>query len=440
MVATLGFLVANLAWLLILPAINRRAERLARRRAELSFPLSMEEIAAERDHLRAEFALKQRELERKAQAGFEARAEALSAMGERDRAIAGLKASVEDRELSIAGLTSELGSTRDDLAGTRQKLADEEKAHALAREDLAVRGQALVERDADIAQLRVERADLTADLQQRTRDLADATARGDRLALDLDGVNAALAQLRAEHDALGAEKDRLRILLAESETVSMARASQITDVTDQLTEARRLLASEKSEHQETRASLAAKAAAYEALEAERDSLALRLKAAEDRIFTLQEQGKALQTDRQLLEGRLIAARQEMDRANDSIRSAFAQQARLETEAGVQRRERDVKIDRLQRDLEAAQAEARKAKSDRALLKQEVAALRKTAEEAAARIAAENEVLRGEILKVGDAFMAGRPGPVVETMSPPLDVANRPKRPARARSVPSRAAE
>ena len=57
MIFALGFLVAALFGLLFLPAVQRRAARLAGRRLEMLLPLSMEEIVAERDQLRAEFAV-----------------------------------------------------------------------------------------------------------------------------------------------------------------------------------------------------------------------------------------------------------------------------------------------------------------------------------------------------------------------------------------------
>ena len=65
MIFALGFLSAGLLALIILPAVNRRAERLAKRRYEALFPLSASELAAERDHLRAEFAVSARRLEQK---------------------------------------------------------------------------------------------------------------------------------------------------------------------------------------------------------------------------------------------------------------------------------------------------------------------------------------------------------------------------------------
>lgn len=428
LLAGLGFLVANLLWLLVLPAISRRADRLAARRAELTFPLSMEEIAAERDHLRAEFALRQRELERKAQDSQTLRAGAMAQIGERDRMVAELKILVDDRDLSIAGLKSELATTQGQLADTRTRLFDEEKVHAATRADLATTSQTLSERDQDVAGLRIERADLTASLNQRVQELAESRARAAALDQDLAHSNGDLARLKVDHEALGAEKDRLRILLAESETMSMARATEASDLTDKLNRTQRQLADEQASLQDTRTTLEARIAAYAALEAERQSLATRLNAANDRIATLQAEAKSLRTDRQALEGKLIAASQEIERSNLLIRNAHADQARLDNAHASQRREREARIEALRNDLAAAQAQAKQARAERAQLKTEITTLRRAAEQAAARITAENRDLRAEIVRIGDMFLAGKGRG--EPVTPPRVVANSPDRPLR----------
>jgi hypothetical protein len=59
-----GLLVAGLAGLLALPAFARRALRLSEARARMLAPMSMKEVVAERDLLRAEHAVEQHRLER----------------------------------------------------------------------------------------------------------------------------------------------------------------------------------------------------------------------------------------------------------------------------------------------------------------------------------------------------------------------------------------
>jgi DNA repair exonuclease SbcCD ATPase subunit len=59
----LGFFLATLLALAVLPAFWRRAYRLTRREIEATLPLSPREIAAERDQLRAKFAVERYQLE-----------------------------------------------------------------------------------------------------------------------------------------------------------------------------------------------------------------------------------------------------------------------------------------------------------------------------------------------------------------------------------------
>src|SRR5690606_21822597 len=59
----LGLLLAGLLALMIMPAIWRRAVRLTKKRIEAATPMSLAEFRAEKDQLRAEFALSTRRLE-----------------------------------------------------------------------------------------------------------------------------------------------------------------------------------------------------------------------------------------------------------------------------------------------------------------------------------------------------------------------------------------
>jgi len=60
---TLGFLASALLALMVAPVIWRRAVVLTRQRIESSVPLTLNEIQADKDQLRAEFAMSTRRLE-----------------------------------------------------------------------------------------------------------------------------------------------------------------------------------------------------------------------------------------------------------------------------------------------------------------------------------------------------------------------------------------
>src|ERR1700730_1486237 len=63
MLIALGFLVASLIGVLLAPSLWSRAYRLSRKRLEKALPLSLSEIEATQDQLRASYAVRLRRLE-----------------------------------------------------------------------------------------------------------------------------------------------------------------------------------------------------------------------------------------------------------------------------------------------------------------------------------------------------------------------------------------
>lgn len=128
----LGMLVAALIWLLLLPAFWRRATRLGRRALEQHLPLTPDEIAAERDRLRARFAV---EVALSARREEKARADLVAARaetGERLRAEAELLAHLATREGLLADRAVELAALRDRFRNLETELAELREARQLA--------------------------------------------------------------------------------------------------------------------------------------------------------------------------------------------------------------------------------------------------------------------------------------------------------------------
>jgi chromosome segregation ATPase len=128
----LGMLVAALIWLLLLPAFWRRATRLARRALEQHLPLTPDEIAAERDRLRARFAV---EMALSARREEKARADLVAARaetGERLSAEAELLAHLAARERLLADREVELAALRDRFRNLETELAELREARQLA--------------------------------------------------------------------------------------------------------------------------------------------------------------------------------------------------------------------------------------------------------------------------------------------------------------------
>src|SRR5215212_11215550 len=142
MIFALGFLTAALFALVILPALNARAERLARRRVEAQFPLSISELTAEKDHLRAEFAVLQRRLERKAEEALANKHQDMEELGRRAVRIEALEGEIAARDHRIGELEGELERTRAQLASTESDLAGTRQALSASQQTLAVLDEA----------------------------------------------------------------------------------------------------------------------------------------------------------------------------------------------------------------------------------------------------------------------------------------------------------
>ena len=119
----LGFLCAALLALFFLPAFWRRAARLSARRIEMQMPLTMAEITAERDQLRAEHAVRERRIEIKNEELGRARAADLGELGRRAARIVSL-------EGGLADTSRDLGETSRKLAGTSLDLAESQAGAA----------------------------------------------------------------------------------------------------------------------------------------------------------------------------------------------------------------------------------------------------------------------------------------------------------------------
>ena len=180
MIFVLGFLAASLCGLLLLPAVNARAARLERRRAEARLPLSPAEIAAERDFLRAQFAVQQRRLERRVETVEAKRQADMAALGAGTVRAAALARDLAAREAEIAvaqaktrELETELALAREDGTASVATLQALEEAHAdLIDSLLAMRRGPPPTADLDAAAVAAERDALRASLRAAEEALA----------------------------------------------------------------------------------------------------------------------------------------------------------------------------------------------------------------------------------------------------------------------------
>jgi hypothetical protein len=201
MIFALGFLLAGLLALAIAPAFWRRALRLSTRRLEMLLPLSSREIIAERDLMRAEFAVDRRKFEQEAESLRATRAADMAEIGRRAAAFVTLGE-------KHAALETHHAEQSADLIAARHTEADALAQHAVAL-SLLHSDSGLVERkETDLMRLRGELAQSRTKIATQSTTLADFEA---LLAIqeayltaarnDIAKLGEALSSLRLEHEA-----------------------------------------------------------------------------------------------------------------------------------------------------------------------------------------------------------------------------------------------
>src|SRR5215212_10879297 len=119
MYIAIGFLVASLLAIMLLPLVHKRAVRLTTRRIEAATPLSIAEIQAEKDHLRAESAMAMRRLEMLVEETRAKAAAQLADVGQKAELIHRLRVETEEKSAAVVRLENSEKSLQDQLQQTR---------------------------------------------------------------------------------------------------------------------------------------------------------------------------------------------------------------------------------------------------------------------------------------------------------------------------------
>jgi len=119
----LGFLVACLIALAIIPFVHARAVRLTLRRLEAATPLSMAEIQADKDQLRAEFAMSTRRLEMSVDQLKTKTTTQLAELGKKTDTINRLKIDLGEKTAAIFALEARDKALKDQLHATEEELS-----------------------------------------------------------------------------------------------------------------------------------------------------------------------------------------------------------------------------------------------------------------------------------------------------------------------------
>ncbi|MBN9217214.1 MAG: hypothetical protein J0I79_04625 [Mesorhizobium sp.] len=204
----LGFLCAGFLALIIAPAVWRRAVALTRRRIEASIPLTQSEIQADKDRVRAEYAMSTRRLEMNVKALREKAAEQLVEINRGREALKGLAVERTDKNQALADLGAKneaLRQREEELHQLSDRLKETERK--LEKRALELEKLEHMYDDASFASSsrQIELVARESELQKLASDIA--LLRGQRKEADRRQQEIA-AESKAAREALKAEKKR----------------------------------------------------------------------------------------------------------------------------------------------------------------------------------------------------------------------------------------
>ena len=210
----IGFLVAALLGLLFVPLVHNRAVRLTMRRLEAATPLSIAEIRADKDQLRAEFAMSTRRLEMSVAQMKTKTTSQLADLGKKTDAINHLKKELGEKTSTIFALEARDKTLREQLRSTEEEFGIKSGSLREAERTLADKEAELVKLVAELGEhsivadnQRVELATLRTQVEAMKVSVADYERMVHdteiRLLREREDAEAATANLKEARDQLG---------------------------------------------------------------------------------------------------------------------------------------------------------------------------------------------------------------------------------------------
>jgi len=349
MYAVLGFLLAALCSLPFMGIVHRRAERLTRQQLDSLLPMSIKELHADRDLLRAEFAVS---AQRSDSTVHELKAKAAAQqieIGRHGGTVATLKAELGQKASTIRAIEARETALKQQLRATEQ----EHSRKSIALEDAR---RALMNKEAELARL-------AADLDTRT-------VVADQQNVELAGTRADVEALKAKVEDHNREVETLKARLGRHRDEMEAASRQLADERGKVENLGRRIADLESE-----------------LTAQRNEAEALSKVTADRFG---EQARVLAA-REYEADRLLIALEGARRAEASLRSELAE---LE-----ERRVAESKValaDKTSLEMEVARLQL-----DRQQLQWELATLRRDAEKSQAADRVESAMMRKRIGEISE---------------------------------------
>jgi chromosome segregation ATPase len=253
--------VAALIGLVVIPLVHGRAVRLTMRRLEAATPLSMAEIQADKDQLRAEFAMSTRRLEISVEQLKTKSTGQLAELGKKGDAINRLKIELGEKTATIFALEARDKALRDQLRATEEEFAiktgavqDAARALSTKEEELAKLTGELDERSSFAESQKVELVALKTQVDALKERLTEA---GDEVKAVEDRRDSERLELKAAAQELTAERGKVenlgrRVSELEQQLVAQTTEAEILgrramDLENRLTDQSKLLTQNETE-------------------------------------------------------------------------------------------------------------------------------------------------------------------------------------------------
>jgi len=343
----IGFLVAALLCLLFVPLVHNRAVRLTMKRLEAATPLSIAEIRADKDQLRAEFAMSTRRLELGVEKMKAKTTSQLAELGKKTDAINQLKKELGEKTATIFALEARDKTLREQLRATE--------------EEFEIKSGSLREAERHLADKEAELNKLLGELGEQT--------------LVADSQRTEISAFRTQVEAMKISVADYERSVAETEQRLTRERADSQAVAGDLTAARGKLGDLG-----TRTTDLERQLFVQTTEAE-----LLSRRAEDLESRLNEQGRML-ADRDY----------QLDRMRHELEAARKVEGDLRAELSTTGNRSSSAVDRFRGDIAQLEAQLAAAVEERAKLQREIGTMKRDAESTWAAERVENALLRERI--------------------------------------------
>ena len=252
----IGFLVASLLLLVIVPLVHNRATRLTMRRLEASTPVSMVEIQADKDQLRAEFAMSTRRLEMSVDQLKSRTTGQLSELGKKTEAINRLKTDLGEKSAAMLAMEAretvlreqirvseeELAFKTTSMHETARSLSDKESELSKLSAELGERSFLTDSQRVEIVALRTQTEALKGQVDRAETDINGAQERLMRERQAADGATKELAAEREKVEGLSGRVSELGRQLTIQTTEAEVLNRRVHDLEGRLSEQSKVLA------------------------------------------------------------------------------------------------------------------------------------------------------------------------------------------------------